>query len=1131
MRPIRLEIENFTVYRGKHSLDFSPLNFFVIKGRTGAGKTSLIDAICYALYGAVPRYGGEKAHRHLISRGQNFMRVALDFSVRGRRYRVEREYEAGKKRAQSDFRFYEEGKPKPFKEEELRRHIKDILRLDYNTFTKVILLPQNQFDRFLKPQEQRERREILNSLLGFSGLFSALKELVGEEYRGLMSRLQALQLRLEQLSHISPEEVARKEAEVRRLEEEYERLLREKSELEKTLSLCRERDGLLREKEEVQEKLGELISEEETIQGKRQTLERALEILPHLPKIEHYERLLKEEERLLREKQGRELDLKKCSDERQMVEEEFRRIREEFESLEDYNKKRLELGSLLQILQQYASLWRERDSLEEEIGTVEREMAKRSEKEKELRERFSKGLDITRQVSEAIRALEEKGVEDGMIRAEELRGKIRKLEEMKEEESRLRKEKDILQKGLDKKREELRAKLDEQNSLTEEIEEFERELEALRLSLSVEGELLQEEARLKDLHARAVELRDFRNKKKLYQSRVLELEEGLRLLEIEREKLQEKRLDVYALEIRAGLREGDTCPVCGGTVGHLVSEKSEEDLQEILHRLKELEEERERLKKELSEAHANISFLERKEEELSGLLGGLSEEEIEKRLSEVQKSLKEMQEKRKTLQKKEQELNLLRKRHGELSKQIDLLRSQEAELREKVSASLTLLKRLEEEEQSILTSLGGDVEAVLEEVQRVEKEYAELRSLREKERKFMQKLEEIQKELSEVEKGLAELNEKVRGLQSQKASVEEKLIKIEEEVVKITGEKPSELLAQRLKRKMEELEKKVREVQKEYQNTVSYLQKVRAEEARLVSDIQNMEKFISSLQKQRASLSVELYQLQERFGSLEEAIKCALSQEEIRAIQKHIEDYEKERHNLQSRLESLEKRLEALKHLPETHYVEERLRELSSELYQNRETYGSLQGEIEKLKRELLEREELEKVLTELQWQVSLYERLKNDLADNQFPEFVSQLMLRRITERASYYLFKFTAGQFTFDLLDGDLHVYDHTTDHHRIVSSLSGGETFLASLSLAFAVADILSQNAPLESLFIDEGFGSLDRETRESLSEFFDLIRQSTDRLVGIITHVEDIAEKFSQRIEVEKSGGSARLKVIY
>ena len=84
--------------------------------------------------------------------------------------------------------------------------------------------------------------------------------------------------------------------------------------------------------------------------------------------------------------------------------------------------------------------------------------------------------------------------------------------------------------------------------------------------------------------------------------------------------------------------------------------------------------------------------------------------------------------------------------------------------------------------------------------------------------------------------------------------------------------------------------------------------------------------------------------------------------------------------------------------------------------------------------------------------------------------------MLSNIAERGSYYLFKFTSGQFTFEIEEEDLHVMDHHTGHIRPVSSLSGGETFLASLSLAFAVADILSQNAPLESLFIDEGFGIL-------------------------------------------------------
>jgi exonuclease SbcC len=67
MRPIRLELENFTIFRGRHSIDFSGLIFFIIQGRTGAGKTSLIDAMCYALFGKVPRHGDRRdLHEHLI---------------------------------------------------------------------------------------------------------------------------------------------------------------------------------------------------------------------------------------------------------------------------------------------------------------------------------------------------------------------------------------------------------------------------------------------------------------------------------------------------------------------------------------------------------------------------------------------------------------------------------------------------------------------------------------------------------------------------------------------------------------------------------------------------------------------------------------------------------------------------------------------------------------------------------------------------------------------------------------------------------------------------------------------------------------------------------------------------------
>ena len=176
MRPIRLELENFTVYRGKHSIDFSPLSFFVIKGRTGAGKSSIIDAICYALYGRVPRYRGEREahHKYLLSKGESSMYVSFEFFVGGNYYRIDRAYTQSKSGGQPAYRFYENGKPMSLKAEELNRRIKEILRLDYETFIKVIVLPQNQFDRFLKPQVPKERREILNSLLGYSGLFDTI---------------------------------------------------------------------------------------------------------------------------------------------------------------------------------------------------------------------------------------------------------------------------------------------------------------------------------------------------------------------------------------------------------------------------------------------------------------------------------------------------------------------------------------------------------------------------------------------------------------------------------------------------------------------------------------------------------------------------------------------------------------------------------------------------------------------------------------------------------------------------------------------------------------------------------------------------------------------------------------------
>src|SRR5262245_58523326 len=89
MRPIRLELKNFTAYRETQVLEFEELDLFAITGPIGSGKSSLLDAVTYALYGKAPRVG--KGVGQLIALGQPSMAVLFEFEVDGRHYRVARQ--------------------------------------------------------------------------------------------------------------------------------------------------------------------------------------------------------------------------------------------------------------------------------------------------------------------------------------------------------------------------------------------------------------------------------------------------------------------------------------------------------------------------------------------------------------------------------------------------------------------------------------------------------------------------------------------------------------------------------------------------------------------------------------------------------------------------------------------------------------------------------------------------------------------------------------------------------------------------------------------------------------------------------------------------------------------------------
>jgi exonuclease SbcC len=166
MRPVNLTIEGLTSIRDAQHVDLSEFDLFAITGPTGSGKTSILDAITFALYGDIFRVKGGEI-RDLISHGSAQVKVALDFDVDGVRYRVARRMKrAGAQDATLER--IENGGPVPEVDaggvRAVNNRIEEILGLDYATFTKAVLLPQGAFQEFLRG-DQAARRKILVSLL------------------------------------------------------------------------------------------------------------------------------------------------------------------------------------------------------------------------------------------------------------------------------------------------------------------------------------------------------------------------------------------------------------------------------------------------------------------------------------------------------------------------------------------------------------------------------------------------------------------------------------------------------------------------------------------------------------------------------------------------------------------------------------------------------------------------------------------------------------------------------------------------------------------------------------------------------------------------------------------------------
>ena len=197
MRPLRLAVRGISAFRDEQVIDFEGLDLFAIAGPTGSGKSSLLDAMTYALYGEIERVGNRASL--FISQGQTRMSVCFDFAVDQSRWRVTRSTPV--KGATKillerwDGESWEQAGPGADRVRDAEKIIRSTIGLDYEAFTRTVLLPQGKFAEFLTG-DAKERRAILTELLGLE-LFERLGKRAGELKREAESNIRAKTEQLE----------------------------------------------------------------------------------------------------------------------------------------------------------------------------------------------------------------------------------------------------------------------------------------------------------------------------------------------------------------------------------------------------------------------------------------------------------------------------------------------------------------------------------------------------------------------------------------------------------------------------------------------------------------------------------------------------------------------------------------------------------------------------------------------------------------------------------------------------------------------------------------------------------------------------------------------------------------------
>jgi len=1211
MKILKIALKNLNSLKLDTVIDFTenPLRdagLFAIVGDTGAGKTTILDALTLGLYGKVHR---NKDEGEVLSYGAVDGHAEVEFLVKEEVYRGKwviwrsNKKVDGKINTKRELAKWNEAKAifeiLGSKVRDINSQVEAITGLDYERFSKSVMLSQGDFAAFLKAGD-RERSNLLERITG-TEVYSQISIAAFKKHKLEEQKITDLKKELDALQLLD-------KATVKALKTEVKDLKKEGKSQEKDL-------GNIQKQIQWRNRLEELEKQQlvfkESVQKVTQNIAAAR---PEFERLEEHQKtvVFQKEITKLEGLEANELELKSDEEELKEAIEKYQRIKDDLTDKSTTVAK--ELVALKKEKSEKEQLFQQVNALDIKIGEKQLPFQKLQEEqaivEKELQGNQIKISQLTKEEAEG-KILVRKIV-DWFAQNEKYQNVASVLPalknllsdwsgqqaETKALQASLKTKKVALEKTqtflkeFDEKlavkqlalketegnffaqfsREEIIDKSELLETLTNEIERLDGQSKNLQILIELNEDYLELVA---DLNKYDAEIIDLENKRAMVEGRLLtaiEMEEAIQKRYDYKHQMyeREKLLANYDRE-RANLEEGEKCPLCLSTAHPFRAIKDYKPFVD------ETEAEYLAVKTQLEAFKKETKKLLFRQDEISGQIlqiVGEQEKNLEGKRDLVLKGIKAAESKIAAIAPELVDEHLYHTTKGDIllqkSKTVKIelykkrqLKRELIELNQQTiqqEKAIAELKEMYNEEKVKVAGLKADYENVANKLTELQskqnilnekigelltpfglnlltasgkdilnllaKKEADFVRATAKQIKLTQDLALFEQALAQQQKQQEEIEKRVGYVQKQVAERKAEITALETERHTLFGTQQVETAQNILNNRFQQAEKLDKQIN----------QALKEAEIQLKSELAKAKKNTKDLQKVTKAIEQQTTQLLETiipkgFATIE-ALKIAnLSVEEVEKLTRLQTALQKELTENQQSLKNTEKELADTIAKALTTASIATLKEQAAEVA---EKFQSLQQQIGKITQQLEDndrRKETGKVLVDKmdiqQKEYRRWAKLKDIIgsADGKvFRAFAQGLTLKKLTELANLHLDQLNGRYLIHKPSDRDLTleiIDQHQANNIRSIHTLSGGESFLVSLALALGLSDLAGRNTQIKSLFIDEGFGTLDESALDlAISTLENL--QSKGKRIGVISHVNALKERIGTQIQLRKRG---------